>query len=82
MELAVVDRFEDNYAILLVGEEQRPVDVPRQLLPPGTREGHWLQVEFISNQLVSAHLDDEATQAAQRRIQDKLEYLRRGKHLS
>jgi hypothetical protein len=80
-ERAVVDRFEGSYAVLLIGESRRLLDVPRQQLPPHTREGTWLQIEVRDDQLVAAALDDDATDTARRRIQEKQARLRRGDHL-
>lgn len=82
MEQAVIDRLEGDRAVLLVGEEQRPIDVPRRRLPRRAREGHWLLVEVVEDQVVSARIDRAATKAARRRIQEKLERLRRGEHLT
>lgn len=82
MEQAYIDRFEGDYAVIMVGEEHRPMDVPRHLLPRNAREGQWLRVEIVEGQLVAAHIDTVATEAAQRRIREKLERLRRGDHLS
>lgn len=80
-ERAVVDRFEGPYAVLLIGDARRPMDVLRQHLPPHTREGSWLQVQVVDDQLVAAEIDDDATEAARRRIQEKQARLRRGDHL-
>ena len=78
---AVIDRFEDGWAVLLIGEEERRVNVPRKALPRGAREGHWLQVELEGDQLLSASIDREATEQARQRVMEKLERLRRGEHL-
>ncbi len=78
---AVIDRFEYGWAVLLVGDEERRVNVPRKALPRGAREGHWLQVELEGDQFVGATIDREETARARQRIADKLEQLRRGEHL-
>ncbi len=78
---AVIDRFEDGWAVLLVGAEERRVAVPRKKLPRGTREGHWLEVELEGDRLVSATIDREETARARQRIMEKLERLRKGEHL-
>ena len=80
-ERAVVDRFEGRYAVLLVGDEGRPLDVLRRQLPRKAREGHWLQIELREGAIVRVVVDEAATEAARRRIQEKLERLRRGDHL-
>ncbi len=81
IQKAVVDRFEDGQAVLLVGDEERALVVPRKSLPPGVIEGHWLEVEVRGNQLLRATIDEEETARARQRITDKLERLRRGEHL-
>lgn len=81
MEHAVIDRFEGDLAVLLVGAGRQPLDVPRAQLPRQAGPGQWLQIEIADGQLVRAELDPAATEAAQRRIQDKLARLRRGEHL-
>ena len=78
---AVIDRFEGEWAVLLVGEEERRLNVPRKNLPRGAREGQWLQVELEGDQLLSASIDREATDQARQRVMEKLERLRRGEHL-
>lgn len=81
MESAVIDRFEGDYAVLTMAGQQGNLDIPRQQLPPGVREGHWLLVEIVDGQLISAQIDEVTTQAARQRIQAKIERLRRGEHL-
>ena len=79
-EKAVIDRFEGQFAVLLVGKNERRVNVPRQDLPRGAREGHWLRVRFEGSQVVSAEIDEEETARARDRIASKLEQLRKGEH--
>ncbi len=43
---AVLDRFEGDYAVLLFGEEEIRVALPRLLLPPGAVEGSRFNVTF------------------------------------
>ena len=75
-QTAVVDRFEDGaLAVLLIGEEQRVVPVAS--LPPGVREGDWLIVQFVGDDLVHAESDREETQRAQQRVTEKMRRLRR-----
>lgn len=80
MEKAVVDRFEEDKAVILVGEEEEQLVVERRQLPPGTREGHWLHVYIQDDRLVRAEIDEEETNQARERIADKLVRLRRGEH--
>jgi hypothetical protein len=80
-EKAVIDRFEGNLAVLLIGDGARRLVVRREELPQGAREGHWLQVEVEGEQLLSAALDEAETARTKDRIAEKLARLRRGEHL-
>jgi len=55
---AVIDRFEENKAVLLVGEDERQVVWPKKMLPDEVAEGDILQVHF--------EVDTVATIAAKR----------------
>lgn len=78
---AVIDRFESDFAILILGEEEQRISVRRELLPEKSREGSWLQIDLQNGELRSAVLDEEETAKAKKRISEKLERLRRGEHL-
>jgi hypothetical protein len=43
---AVVDRIEEQIAIVLFGEDEIKVNIPLVLLPEGTREGSHLNITF------------------------------------
>lgn len=82
---AVIDRFEGKLAVLLVGEDEKVVNVPRSSLPKRVRAGHWLKVQLSEDEpdkLVSAEPDPAATEAARARISEKLAKLRSGSHRS
>ncbi len=81
---AVIDRFEGKWAVLLVGEDEKVLNVPRSSLPKRVRAGHWLKIQQAEDDpenLVSAELDPDATAAARARIADKLAQLRSGDYL-
>jgi hypothetical protein len=80
MMKAVIDRFEGKYAILIVGEDERRINVPRKVLPKKAREGLWLQVEIRDGEVCDITIDDQETERARQRIAEKLERLRRGDH--
>lgn len=65
---AVIDRFEGDYAVVLFGEEEIKVDIPRVLLPAEAKEGSWLKVSF--------KLDEEETKKREERIKGLLEKLK------
>jgi hypothetical protein len=43
---AVIDRFEEEYAVLLLDQGEEKLVILRSQLPQGAREGHWLQITF------------------------------------
>jgi hypothetical protein len=51
MQSAVIDRFEGDMAVLLLGEIREHLDVPRSLLPSGAREGSWLRAEIADERV-------------------------------
>jgi len=65
---AVIDRFEGEYAVLLVGEEESKVDLPLKLLPKGAIEGSVLDLNLS--------LDHTGGKARKERIKGKLEKLK------
>ncbi|MBI2848114.1 MAG: DUF3006 domain-containing protein [Chloroflexi bacterium] len=81
IEKAVIDRFEEDQAVLLVGDQERKLVVPRTSLPHGVKEGHWLKIEVQGQKLVIALIDEEETARVKQRIAEKLERLRRGEQL-
>lgn len=78
---AVIDRFEGAKAVILVGDEEEQLVVPRAKLPPGAQAGSWLSVEVRDDVLIEAEIDEQSTAAARARIKDKLARLRKGDHL-
>lgn len=72
---AVVDRFEKTakgktVAVLLVGDEERVVNVSLRSLPQGVREGDWLQVQLDGDKLLRANTDPKETEARRKQSQD------------
>ena len=65
---AVIDRFEGDYAIVLFGEDEIKVDIPKNLLPEGAQEGSWLRV--------SLELDQDGTIGQKKKINDLLDKLK------
>jgi len=77
---AVIDRFEGDKAVLLVGEEEDKLIVPRASLPSGAKEGQWLQVDVEDDRVQSAIIDKAETAKRIENIEEKLARLRRGDH--
>ncbi len=76
MEKAFIDRFEEDIAVLIVGDDERKVNVPRRSLPEGAAEGDWRQVDFQEGTLISAKLDREESQQRKQQVEDLLRELR------
>lgn len=77
---AQIDRFEENMAVLILEPGNRRLDVPRELLPAGAREGQHVLIELDEEKISKIVLDENGTVQARERIQAKLERLRRGEH--
>ena len=77
---AVIDRFEGDLAVLILEGSQERLNVARELLPKKSREGNWLQVEMEDGEVRKAVIDEQQTARAKKRIEEKLERLRRGEH--
>jgi hypothetical protein len=80
----VIDRLEGEWAVLLLGAAGTVVNIPRSHLPPGAREGAWVQVTYADEERgeILAITRDDATAQVHQRIAEKLERLRRGEHLT
>jgi len=81
LEKAVIDRYEGEFAVLFVGEENRQVIVSRKEIPKAVQEGEWLKVELDGDHLLHVEIDEAETGSARQRIAEKLDRLRRGEHL-
>jgi len=82
---AVIDRFEGRWAVLLLGDDEKPVSVPRKALPRRVQAGQWLNVQLAGqegDEVVSAKVDPEETARMKKRIMDKLALLRSGAYLT
>ncbi|MHC1759164.1 MAG: DUF3006 domain-containing protein [Negativicutes bacterium] len=68
---AVIDRFEDTKAVLLLGETEEIQAVwPRQFLPANVQEGDILQFDF--------RIDSEATSLARSEAEALLQQVLKG----
>jgi hypothetical protein len=74
---AVIDRFEGKTAVLIVGEEERLMNIPRASLPKGSKEGDWLKIELDGEKLISVERDLGETENARKRIAGKVTSLLR-----
>jgi hypothetical protein len=74
---AVLDRYVERWAVLLVGEGQHELHVDTDALPPGCTEGACLSLTVVAGTVRSMTLDRAATDAAKGRIDQKLGRIRR-----
>ena len=75
---AVIDRFEGDFAVLLLGDEGQPLNISRQVLPGKAREGSWLTLDIIGGEPRNIKLDEQETESARERIAALLARLRKG----
>ena len=64
---AVIDRFEETKAVLLLGEEDAQVNWPRSFLPKNAQEGDILKIDL--------QIDTEATPKANAGAESLLQQL-------
>ena len=70
MIYAVIDRFEEDKAVLLAGdEEDRKRNFPRRLLDKNLKEGDYVTIDI--------KYDDEATQNAKEEVASLLNSLKK-----
>ena len=74
--LAELDRFEDAGMAVLVDEHGREMSVPAEQLPPGSKQGDWLNLEFCGSAVADAAVDKDETEARRKRIEEKIARLR------
>ncbi|WP_440338465.1 DUF3006 domain-containing protein [Megamonas funiformis] len=65
---AVIDRFEEDKVVLLVGEDEQKVVCPKNLLDENLKEGDYLSIDI--------KYDEVATKKAVAEIEDLLKSLK------
>ncbi|MBM6649707.1 DUF3006 domain-containing protein [Megamonas funiformis] len=65
---AVIDRFEEDKVVLLVGEDEQKVVFPKNLLDKNLKEGDYLSIDI--------KYDEVATKKAVAEIEDLLKSLK------
>jgi hypothetical protein len=77
IESAVVDRIVDDVAVLLVGEDESEVTVPRTSLPKDVDEGSWLLIRRSGVGLTVVGMDPAGEERQRERMARRMERLRR-----
>ena len=57
---AYLDRFEGNLAVLLIGDEEKKVNFPKEFLPSEVEEGEYLKLEISRDEAKTAEAEAEA----------------------
>ena len=57
---AYLDRFEGNLAVLLIGDEEKKVNFPKEFLPAEVEEGEYLKLEISRDEEKTAEAEAEA----------------------
>lgn len=81
MKSAQIDRIEGEWAVVFVEGEKQPVNIRVSDLPDRAGEGDYLLIEMQDGEVIHVELDPEGKAKAEKRIQDKLDLLKRGGHL-
>lgn len=81
MKKAVIDRIVDQkHVVLLVGDEEKEINVSIDILPKGAIEGSIVQVELDDcDQATKLILDEEETNEAKDRVASMIEKLQGNK---
>lgn len=67
---AVIDRYEGDKAVLLVGDDERSVVFPTTYLPPSLDEGAYLRLDIAFDQEATVRAQQEAAELL-RELQEK-----------
>ena len=57
---AYLDRFEEAWGVLLLGDEMKKVHFPRAYLPSGLREGDYVTIDIRYDKERTEAAEDEA----------------------
>lgn len=76
-ERAVIDRITDDWAVLLIGDEEQERRVKADELPDGAREGSIVNVRVSGLRVEVLEVDDAATKEKRSEMKDRLGRLKR-----
>ena len=57
---AYIDRFEGNLAVLLLGDEMKKVNFPREFLPAEVGEGDYIKMDIAPDKEADEQAEAEA----------------------
>jgi hypothetical protein len=73
---AVIDRIEDDLAVVLVGADELEITCNANALPSGVRAGGAVRLQFDGDRILDTRADPDEDAARANRIGAKLEWLR------
>ena len=59
---AVIDRFEGDLAVLILSDDEKRLNIPREVLPPKAKEGSWLTLDIIGGEPRNIKFDPQQTE--------------------
>lgn len=65
---AYLDRFEDDLAVLLLGDEMKKVNFPKCFLPEGVGEGDYLKIDIAYDKGSDGESRAGSARPSQRRL--------------
>lgn len=76
---AVIEKITENNLVLLVGEKEDEILISKDQIPPSIiyAVGDWLDIRMDNDNIEVLKVDLEETDKVKRRIQEKMERLRR-----
>ncbi len=57
---AYIDRFEEDFAVLYLGDEMKKVNFPKEFLPEGVGEGDYLRIDIAYDKETTDRAAQEA----------------------
>jgi len=76
---AVIEKITKNSMVLLVGEKEDEVHIPKDQIPGSInyKVGDWLDIRIEGENIQVINVDREETDKVKKRIQEKMERLRK-----
>ena len=80
LKRGVIDRIEgEETAVITIIDEDKMINLPFFLLPDGAKEGDWLDLEYLNDEIINIKINKEETDKALIRIKEKFERLKNNK---
>lgn len=76
MKKGVIDRFEENLAVILIEAEKKELIIDVAKLPEGAKPGIWLKLKQLENEEWLIEIDLETTEVESNKTSDLLSKLR------